>query len=327
MKSITIIASLLTATVLGLPNLQRRTWKDHETGLEIRNVGYQGDGFYLAAFDENGVASIEFTPAGELNMTAPINDDDAPATEIDARALSKRAPTCDSNHHGNWGNLDIANVQLANNAQAHSGGTGYYPRGAWGWVFYANEASFFCNYEANYLTYTIIIDFHKAVSRHCGQTTYGFDRCRNDCGVRDAAVGLVELIDGYLYVWDVYGGLGQQASPHRQPAYFPVGVTTPADRTVLYLETGSSAAARSDTWGWVQASERRQIPIDAVKEGLEDDGTGSPPARGSGSTATIGADERALFPTRSCPTGADGSGRRTIQKLASTMMMVRGAKR
>ncbi|RYP13366.1 hypothetical protein DL765_006907 [Monosporascus sp. GIB2] len=134
MKSITIIATLLAATVLGLPNLQRRTWKDHEAGLEIRNVGYQGDGFYLAVFDEDGVASVEFAPASELNMTAPVTHDDAPATEIDARALSKRAPTCDVDHHGNWANMDIANVQLANNAQAASGGTGYHPRLAWGWV-------------------------------------------------------------------------------------------------------------------------------------------------------------------------------------------------
>ncbi|ROV96530.1 hypothetical protein VMCG_07772 [Cytospora schulzeri] len=192
MKTIILVTTLLVTSALGLPNkLQARTWTDAELGLEIRNVGFQGDGFYLAIFDDKGSAEVKFTPMDELlNTTAPVADA-SPAGGISARkgGIVKRAPTCDSDHHGNWGNMDIANIRLAENAAANDGGTGYYPKNAWGWVFYANEASFFCNYEANYLTYSIVIDFQTAVSNHCGQTTYGYDRCENDCGVRSAAIG------------------------------------------------------------------------------------------------------------------------------------------
>ncbi|ROV88676.1 hypothetical protein VSDG_09511 [Cytospora chrysosperma] len=192
MKAITFITTVLVTSALGLPNrFQTRTWTDTEMGLEIHNVGFQGDGFYLAIFNDNGAADVEFTPMSELlNTTAPFVDA-SPASEVSARSagIVKRDPTCDSDHHGNWGNMDIANIQLAKNAAANDGGTGYYPKNAWGWVFYANEASFFCNYEANYLTYSIVIDFQTAVSKHCGQTTYGYDRCANDCGVASAAIG------------------------------------------------------------------------------------------------------------------------------------------
>ncbi|ROV90395.1 hypothetical protein VPNG_10037 [Cytospora leucostoma] len=191
MKATTLTTTLLFTCALSLPNkLQTRTWSDTELGLEVHNVGFQGDGFYQAIFDDNGSAEVKFTPMSELlNTTTPVVE--PPNTEISARGagIVKRAPTCDSAHHGNWGNMDIANVRLAQNAAANDGGTGYYPKNAWGWVFYANEASFFCNYEANYLTYSIVIDFQTAVSAHCGQTTYGYDRCANDCGVRNAAIG------------------------------------------------------------------------------------------------------------------------------------------
>lgn len=137
MKAIIVATTLLVTSALSLPNkLETRTWTDNELGLRVHNVGYQGDGFYNAIFDGNGTAEVNFTPMSELlNTTAHIVHA-TPASEKSARSagIVKRAPTCDGDHHGNLENMGIANARLAQQAAAHAGGTGHYPKFAWGWV-------------------------------------------------------------------------------------------------------------------------------------------------------------------------------------------------
>ena len=54
------LVALLASTALGMPAaLETRTWTGD--GLTVRNVGYQGDGLYLATFDKRGVAEVKFT--------------------------------------------------------------------------------------------------------------------------------------------------------------------------------------------------------------------------------------------------------------------------
>ncbi|EMR72868.1 hypothetical protein UCREL1_65 [Eutypa lata UCREL1] len=121
-----------------------------------------GDGSYLAAFDSNGVSTIEFTPFNEA-----LGD-----------------ITC-SGRAGYIPDIDAANVQAAKNAEAH----GYYNAKAWGWVFVGGEVSFFCNGGANTLKYSDLISFQTAVSGACGQGGYGYDICGSPCGVNDLGVG------------------------------------------------------------------------------------------------------------------------------------------
>jgi hypothetical protein len=87
----------------------------------------QGDGFYLATFDDAGVAEVQFTPIAELGELAP-----APVSENlavrDANILNKRSTTCAGNSN-NVGDLDWANVRLADNADQK-----WYDFHAWGWV-------------------------------------------------------------------------------------------------------------------------------------------------------------------------------------------------
>lgn len=88
MKTITLINTLLVTSALSLPNnLQTRTWTDTELCLNVHNVGFQGDGFYLAIFDDDGASEVKFTPMGELpdlNSTDSIVDV-LPASDISAR--------------------------------------------------------------------------------------------------------------------------------------------------------------------------------------------------------------------------------------------------
>lgn len=41
------------------------TWEDG-SGLTLHNYGYQGDGLYRAAFDNAGIATVQFTPFEDL---------------------------------------------------------------------------------------------------------------------------------------------------------------------------------------------------------------------------------------------------------------------
>jgi hypothetical protein len=64
-------------------------------------------------------------------------------------------------------------MRLTLEAQVHKGG----------------ETSFFCNYQANYLTYNLIIDMHTWISNRCGQDGYGDDRRTDHAGANDLSVG------------------------------------------------------------------------------------------------------------------------------------------
>ncbi|KAF3029585.1 hypothetical protein E8E12_000550 [Didymella heteroderae] len=172
------IALLFAATVLGAP-----TESLTASGLRMRGEVDQGEGFYLAVFNnETGVADVEFTPLSELVTIAPVEE---ATSTVDERSLLKRATVCSGRRSINLGQLDDANRQLASNANAQ----GWYNKGANGWVHLGGETSFFCNYQGNYLTYQLIIDMHTVVSHYCGQDGYGHDRRTNGGGANDLAVG------------------------------------------------------------------------------------------------------------------------------------------
>lgn len=117
------ITLLFAATVLGAP-----TDSVTASGLRMRGAIDQGEGFYLAVFNnETGVADIEFTPLTELAAIAPVED---ATSTIEERSLLKRATTCSGRRSVNLGQLDEANRQLARNANAQ----GWYNKGANGWV-------------------------------------------------------------------------------------------------------------------------------------------------------------------------------------------------
>ncbi|RYP77760.1 hypothetical protein DL769_003326 [Monosporascus sp. CRB-8-3] len=124
------ITALFAATVLGVPTeplLNTRSWTGPESGLHVRNMGDQGDGFYLAVFNEPGVADVQFKAASELNTTSPVET----LSTRDGDGLAKRAgTTCSGRKSIDLGTLNAANIQLANNANAQ-GSFGFH---AWGWV-------------------------------------------------------------------------------------------------------------------------------------------------------------------------------------------------
>ncbi|KAH6881203.1 hypothetical protein BKA70DRAFT_1471279 [Coprinopsis sp. MPI-PUGE-AT-0042] len=159
------------------------------SGLRMRGEVDQGDGFYLAVF-HNGtdVADVQFTALAELASTEGVT---TPATVN--TSLLKRGTTCSGRRSINLNDLNNANVQLANNANAQ----GSYGKGANGWVHLGGETSFFCNYQANFLTYGLIIDMHTVVSHYCGQDGYGYDRRTNGGGANDLAVGRTFRGDGF----------------------------------------------------------------------------------------------------------------------------------
>lgn len=57
-------------------------------------------------------------------------------------------------------------------------------------VHYNTETAFFCNYQRNYLSYDMIIDFNVDISNNCyGSKFYGFERKTNRGTIQDLAVG------------------------------------------------------------------------------------------------------------------------------------------
>lgn len=113
------------------PVIEARTWTSPELGLLVTNVGYQGDGFYSAFFNESGVAEVTFTPlsrlpAGESDVSVSVDTLSARDSNLD-----KRATTCAGRYTNDQGELDRANEQLRNNAvnMADQG-----KKGHWGWV-------------------------------------------------------------------------------------------------------------------------------------------------------------------------------------------------
>lgn len=131
MKSVALI-TLLFSGAFGSPVHSQNSWSS--AGLKIRNTGDQGDGLYLAVFDDNGHATVEFTPFSDLNMTIPDAGDESKVADTESEApanrLSKRNGITCSGRNGNTAIMDPANRQLASNADGH----GQYGRNAWGWV-------------------------------------------------------------------------------------------------------------------------------------------------------------------------------------------------
>jgi hypothetical protein len=125
------IAAVLAATAFGMPVVEESNTYVSPSGLKVRGIGNQGDGFYLAIFDEDGVADIEYTPFSELDTDAlaEFANQTAAVGELDARGeLSKRGETT-CGGAGWQKDMDVANVQLARNGHAR-----WYNKHAWGWV-------------------------------------------------------------------------------------------------------------------------------------------------------------------------------------------------
>ena len=111
------------AAVLGVPT--EPTEPTSITSL-ADDVFDQGDGFYLASYNEAGTIDVDFTPMAELDTTSP-------ATQLTTRSmhtLIKRETVCSGRNSVALATLDAANVQLARNADAQRN----YGAGAWGWV-------------------------------------------------------------------------------------------------------------------------------------------------------------------------------------------------
>jgi hypothetical protein len=118
------ITMLFAATVLGVPApvLVKR-----ELSILPEQI-QQGDGFYLAVFDEAGVASVAFTPKAELlTRRASVSTSENVAART-VSTLSKRETV----YHGrtsNVGDLDWANGELANHANNK-----WFDARTWAWV-------------------------------------------------------------------------------------------------------------------------------------------------------------------------------------------------
>lgn len=126
------IAAVLAATAFGTPIVEESDVYVSPSGLKVRGIGNRGDGYYLAAFNEDKVADIEFTPFSMLNNAAMTETTNATAVagELAARGtLSKRGSTTCSGLSGYQPDMDEANIQLANNAHGKT-----YQKGDWGWV-------------------------------------------------------------------------------------------------------------------------------------------------------------------------------------------------
>jgi len=93
-----------------------------------KNLMQQGNGFYVATFNEAGEASVEFTPAAQLPaIDIPLTTENPAVKSI--RTLQKRGEVhCDGRSSNSLADLTWANVQLANNAR----GQKYHNK--WGWV-------------------------------------------------------------------------------------------------------------------------------------------------------------------------------------------------
>jgi hypothetical protein len=116
--------TLLAGTALGAPMASTAD------GLNIPpNVRDQGDGFYVANYNEAGELNVAFTPLAELTARDP-----APATEDIVAPASNLGPpgkdeiVCGPGRANNIGDLNAANIQLSNNAPNG------YTTGAYGWV-------------------------------------------------------------------------------------------------------------------------------------------------------------------------------------------------
>ncbi|KAF4548262.1 Hypothetical protein D9617_30g011670 [Elsinoe fawcettii] len=185
MKSF-ILAGLLAASAMAAA-VKPRIAPQVVTGPQgqdmiIHGAGDQGDGAYLAVFDENNEATVEFTPYADLNITEEHFNEYRKRSEWAMRKRNPFQPVCSGD--GYAPDNDGANIQLAHNADGRR-----YNSVAYGWAFYGNAVAYFCVYQGNLdLFYSYIIDRCIELSNWCGGSQkYGYTQCTpsaaNDQGV------------------------------------------------------------------------------------------------------------------------------------------------
>lgn len=135
------LAALFAATAFSAPLNDADTYfSPSGTELKIRGTGDQGDGYYLAQFNEEGVADVVFTPYSELNLTAlegqqpvlpaPKDAGDELAARGAGALEGRDAGGCTGS--GYLPDIDQANYDLARLSQK------VFPQHSWGWVcFYS----------------------------------------------------------------------------------------------------------------------------------------------------------------------------------------------
>jgi hypothetical protein len=120
-------------------------WKDQHGRRQARapaqlsipsDLREQGDGFYVATFDEAGNTTVKFTPLAELTPTAEVLANAlAPLTENlvtksrDSLLKRQSFTHCETRQSGDIEKLDHANVQLAHNVNKVN-----YLYNHWAWV-------------------------------------------------------------------------------------------------------------------------------------------------------------------------------------------------
>lgn len=120
-STLTIIFA--AAVVLGAPT---QLTEPNSIATLADDVLDQGEGFYVASYNETGSLEVEFTPMAELDATTPAEQLTTRATHT----LNKRETVCSGRKSAVLAILDSANVKLAQNAAFQ----GNYGAGAWGWV-------------------------------------------------------------------------------------------------------------------------------------------------------------------------------------------------
>jgi hypothetical protein len=119
----TFVTLFAAAAVLGVP-----TEPTEPTSIAslTDDVFDQGDGFYLASYNEAGTLDVDFTPIAELDTASPAEQ----LTTRGMHTLNKRETVCSGRSSVALATLDAINVQLAQNAD----GQRNYGAGSWGWV-------------------------------------------------------------------------------------------------------------------------------------------------------------------------------------------------
>jgi hypothetical protein len=120
-----VIALLLITCILGAPT--EHLLARGSAALDPKVVD-QGDGFYLAKFDNvTGLHHVEFTPMAELIKRTGVME---PAVESSNNLIKRDGITCSGRATTDVSDLDTANRHLATNANNH----GQYEKHDWGWV-------------------------------------------------------------------------------------------------------------------------------------------------------------------------------------------------
>jgi hypothetical protein len=126
--------SVLATSTLASPLTTTTHSTTLPSGLQLHNLAFRGDGIYIAAFDDAGVASVEFTP-----LISPLLS----RTPIAAGVSTKRDGLTGTIQHTNCFNaapssnvteLDMANEMVADSVERLGDGRGAFKRRMWGWV-------------------------------------------------------------------------------------------------------------------------------------------------------------------------------------------------